>query len=72
MVIQLCQENFLAKLKVAGHVSIQATNFFECGKVMPGDAATPNAGPGLLFNCSVNMQKLQNTCPPYCKNGFLN
>ena len=21
------------------------------GKVMPGDAVTPNAGPGLLLNC---------------------
>ena len=50
MVIQFCQEKtLLAKLKVAGHpCNLKKKNE---GKVMPGDAVTPNARPGLLLNC---------------------
>ena len=46
------KKNLLAKLKAAGHVSILATKKKKKrGKVMPGDAVTPNAGPGGLLNC---------------------
>ena len=41
------KKTLLAKLKVAGHVSILAT---KKKKIIPGDAVTPNAGTGLL-NC---------------------
>ena len=39
---------------------------------MPGDAVTPNAGPGLLLNCEVKVQISDKTPPPLGKNGFLN
>ena len=42
------KKTLLAKLKVAGHVSILATIK---KKIMAGDAITPNAGPGLSSNC---------------------
>ena len=44
------KKTLLAKLKVAGHVSILATEKKKWGKVMPGDTVTSNARPGLLLN----------------------
>ena len=51
MVIQFCQEkNLIGKIK-----SYQACEHpchqRKWGKVMHGDAVTPNAEPGLLLNC---------------------
>ena len=38
---------------------------------MPGDAVTPNAGPGLLLNCKVKVQNiLQNTPLPMVRMDF--
>ena len=39
---------------------------------MPGDAVTPNAGPGLLLNCLVEVQNSYTPPTSHGKNGFLN
>ena len=63
------KKTLLAKSKVAGHLNILATKKKkkkkkkEWGKVMPGDAVTPNAGPGLLLNCLVKVQNSYKTLP---------
>ena len=58
-VIQFCLEKNLIgnfKTDVACHLK-------KLGKVMPGDAVTPTAGPGLLLNCWVKIQNSYKTPP---------
>ncbi len=52
MVIQFCQEkNLIGKIKSCRACEHPCHLKKKWGKVMPGDAVTPNAGPGLLLNC---------------------
>ena len=52
MVIQFGPEkNLIGKIKSCWACEHPCHLKKELGKVMPGDAVTPNAGPGLLLNC---------------------
>ena len=52
MVIQFCQEKKLIDKIKSCRACKHPWHLKKWGKVMPGDAVTPNAGPGLLLlNC---------------------
>ena len=62
MVIQFCQEkNPFGKIKSYWACKHPCHLKKKLGKVMPGDAVTPNAGPGLLLNCKVKVQNCYKT-----------
>ena len=70
MVIQFCQEkNLIGNIKSC-RACEHSCHLKEMRKIMPGDAVTPNAGPGLLLDCEVKVQNSYKTPPPTVRMDF--
>ena len=63
MVIQFCKEKNLIDKIMSSQACEHPCHLKKWGKIMPGDAVTPNPGPALLLNCQVEVQNSYKTPP---------